>query len=147
ALAQQGHRKRTRQGCDCPPKEAEADGLDASDYRTPDFVGLAPDALAEADLKLTQAVLTFARHLQAGRFPYARLSHTIHLPQTPPDPAAILARMVDAGDAGKVLDEFAPPACGLSEAQGEACRDAREVEWPQSRDRGRATAQAQPESS
>jgi len=90
-------------------KEAEADGLDASDYRTPDFVGLAPDALAEADLKLTQAVLTFARHLQAGRFPYARLSHNIQLPQTPPEPAAILARMVDAGDAGKVLDEFAPP--------------------------------------
>jgi L,D-transpeptidase YcbB len=90
-------------------KEAEADGLDASDYRTPDFAGLAPDALAEADLKLTQAVLTFARHLQAGRFPYARLSHNIHLPQTPPEPAAILARMVDARDAGKALDEFAPP--------------------------------------
>ncbi len=90
-------------------KEAEADGLDASDYRTPDFAGLAPDAFAEADLKLTQAVLTFARHLQAGRFPYARLSHNIDLPQTPPKPAAILARMVDAGDAGKALDEFAPP--------------------------------------
>ena len=90
-------------------KEAEADGLDASDYRTPDFAGLASNALAEADLKLTQAVLTFARHLQAGRFPYARLSHNIHLPQTPPEPAAILARMVDAGDAGKALDEFAPP--------------------------------------
>jgi L,D-transpeptidase YcbB len=90
-------------------KEAEADGLDASDYRTPDFAALAPDALAEADLKLTQAVLTFARHLQAGRFPYARLSHNIHLPQTPPEPAAILARMVDARDAGKALDEFAPP--------------------------------------
>ena len=90
-------------------KEAEADGLDASDFRTPDFAGLAPDALAEADLKLTQAVLTFARHLQAGRFPYARLSHNIHLPQTPPEPTAILARMVDAGDVGKALDEFAPP--------------------------------------
>ena len=90
-------------------KEAEADGLDASDYRTPDFAGVAPDALAGADLKLTQAVLTFARHLQAGRFPYARLSHNIQLPQTPPEPTAILARMVDAGDAGKALDEFAPP--------------------------------------
>ena len=27
------------------------------------------DALAEADLKLTQTVLTYARHVQAGRFP------------------------------------------------------------------------------
>src|SRR5262249_9073429 len=42
-------------------KEADADGLDVSDYRTPDFAGLGPDALAEADLKLTQTVLTFAR--------------------------------------------------------------------------------------
>jgi murein L,D-transpeptidase YcbB/YkuD len=51
-------------------KEAAADGLDVSDYRIPNFAGLDPDALAEADLKLTQTVLTFARHLQAGRFPY-----------------------------------------------------------------------------
>jgi L,D-transpeptidase YcbB len=39
-------------------KDADADGLDASDYRTPNFAGLGPDALAEADLKLTQTVLT-----------------------------------------------------------------------------------------
>jgi hypothetical protein len=55
-------------------KDADADGLDVSDYRTPNFAGLGPDALAEADLKLTQTVLTFARHLQAGRFPYKRVN-------------------------------------------------------------------------
>src|SRR5262245_17014908 len=91
-------------------KEADADGLDVSDYRTPNFAGLGPDALAEADLKLTQTVLTFARHLQAGRFPYKRVSqNNIQLPQAPPDPAAILDKVVNATDAGKALDEFSPP--------------------------------------
>ena len=91
-------------------KDADADGLDVSDYRTPNFTGLGPDALAEADLKLTQTALAFARHLQAGRFPYKRVSqHNIQLPQAPPEPAAILDKIVNATDAGKALDEFSPP--------------------------------------
>jgi murein L,D-transpeptidase YcbB/YkuD len=90
-------------------KGADADGLDISDYRTPNFAGLGPDALAEADLKLTQTVLTFARHLAAGRFPYNRVSqNNIQLPQAPPEPAAILAKIVNAADADKALDEFSP---------------------------------------
>ncbi|MET0536561.1 MAG: L,D-transpeptidase family protein [Xanthobacteraceae bacterium] len=89
---------------------AEADGLDLSDYRVPDLSASSPDALAEADLKLTQVVLTFARHLQAGRFPYTRVSqHNIALPQVAPEPADILAKLVNAADAAKALDEFSPP--------------------------------------
>jgi len=91
-------------------KEADADGLDVSDYRTPDFAGLGPDALAEADLKLTQTVLTFARHLQAGRFPYKRVSqNNIQLPQAPPDPAEVLGKIAQAANAGTALDDFSPP--------------------------------------
>jgi L,D-transpeptidase YcbB len=90
-------------------KGADADGLDIGDYPTPNFAGLGPDALAEAELKLTQTVLTFARHLQAGRFPYNRVTNNIQLPQAPPEPAAILAQIVNAADAGKALDEFSPP--------------------------------------
>src|SRR3954447_20935059 len=47
-------------------KDADADGLDVNDYKTPNFTGMSPDALAEADVKLTQTVLTYARHVQAG---------------------------------------------------------------------------------
>ena len=90
-------------------KDADADGLEAKDYRTPNLAETPADALAEADLKLTQTVLTFARNLQAGRFPYGKVSFNIQLPQTPPDPAAILAKMADAADAGKALDEYSPP--------------------------------------
>ncbi|HEY1360771.1 MAG TPA: L,D-transpeptidase family protein [Xanthobacteraceae bacterium] len=91
-------------------KAADADGLVAADYRVPSFGGLSdPEALAEAELKLTQTVLTFARHLQAGRFPYTRVSNNIELPQAPPEVAEILGRIADAADAGAALDDFSPP--------------------------------------
>src|SRR5499426_1103852 len=90
-------------------KDADADGLDVNDYKTPTFAGLSPDALAEAELKLTRTVLTYARHLQSGRFPYTRVSNNIELPQEPPDPAAILAKIANAANAGTALDDFSPP--------------------------------------
>jgi len=91
-------------------KDAESDGLDLRDYAIPNLSATSPEALAEADLKLTQVVLTFARHLQAGRFPYTRVSqNNIQLPQVAPEPADILAKVVSAADARKALDEFSPP--------------------------------------
>ena len=90
-------------------KNADADGLDPGDYKTPNFAGPLPDALAAADLTLTQSVLTYARHVQAGRFSYRLVREdNIGLPQTPPDPAQVLARVAEAADAGNALDEFSP---------------------------------------
>ncbi len=89
-------------------KHADADGLEVSDYKTPSFAGLGPDALAEAELKLTQTVLTYARHVQAGRFAYTRVSRNIELPQAVPEPADILGTIAAASDAGKALDAFSP---------------------------------------
>jgi L,D-transpeptidase YcbB len=89
-------------------KNADSEGLEPSDYKTPNFAGLGPDALAEAELKLTQTVLTYARHVQAGRFPYTRVSRNIELPQALPEPADILSSIADAADAGKALDVFGP---------------------------------------
>jgi murein L,D-transpeptidase YcbB/YkuD len=90
-------------------KNAAADGLDVNDYKTPTFAGLSADALAEAELKLTQTLLTYARHLQSGRFPYSRVSNNIELPQEPPDPAQVLVKIAEAADAAAALDEFSPP--------------------------------------
>ena len=91
-------------------KHADVDGLDFSDYGTPNFVGLAPDALADAELTLTQTVLTYARHLQAGRFPHRQVREdNIGLPQRAPSPAVVLAVVAEAADAGKALDQFSPP--------------------------------------
>ncbi len=90
-------------------KNADADGLDPGDYKTPNFAGPLPDALAAADLALTQSVLTYARHVQAGRFSYRLVREdNIGLPQAPPDPAQVLARVAEAADAGNALDEFSP---------------------------------------
>ena len=90
-------------------KNAAADGLTPGDYKLPNFAVVGPDALAEAELKLTLAVLTYARHVQAGRFPYSRVSRNIELPQAAPEPADILGSIADAADAGKALDLFSPP--------------------------------------
>ncbi len=89
-------------------KDADTDGLDASEYKAPDFAGLEPEALAEAELKLTHTVLTYARHVQAGRFPYTRVSRNIELPQAASEPADVLTSVADAADAGRALDRFSP---------------------------------------
>ena len=89
-------------------KDADADGLEPADYRSPNFAGLAPEALAEAELRLTRAVLTYARHVQAGRFPYTRVSRNIELPQAAPEPADVLSNIANAADAGRALDLYSP---------------------------------------
>ncbi len=90
-------------------RTADADGLDLKDYKIPNLDAVSADALAEAELKFTLTVLSFARHLQAGRFPYSRVGKDIEVPQVPPDPAVVLTAIADAGDVAKALDEFSPP--------------------------------------
>ena len=124
-------------------KDADADGLDPGEYRTPNFAGLAPDALAEAELKLTRVVLTYARHVQAGRFPYTRVSRNIELPQAAPEPADILSNIANAADAGKALDRLQPAERALSQAQGDrsrSCAASRRVRKARRRSRSRPSS-------
>jgi len=90
--------------------QADAVGLDPSDYPAPDFKSASnPDALAEAELKLTASALNFARQAQIGRIHYTRVSADIQYDLNAPDPANVLAKLADGTDAGKVLDGFNPP--------------------------------------
>ena len=93
-------------------KASDADGLDPTDYKLPDFAAKEPDAQADAELKMTAVLLTFARHLQAGRVEISRISTNILMPQTPPDPSKVLASIAEAADTGKALDAFSPPQPG-----------------------------------
>ena len=94
-------------------RAADSDGLDLNDYKIPDFgAAYGADALAEAELKFTETLLAYARHVQAGRFSYAEVSKNIELPQQPPEPSEVLTKLADANDAGKALDEFSPPQKG-----------------------------------
>ena len=90
--------------------QADAVGLDPSDYPAPDFKSASnADALAEAELKLTASALTFARQAQIGRIHFTRVGSDIQYDLNATDPADVLAKLADGSDAGKVLDGFNPP--------------------------------------
>jgi murein L,D-transpeptidase YcbB/YkuD len=90
--------------------QADAVGLDPSDYPAPDFKAASgADALAEAEVKLTASALTFARQAQIGRIHYTRVSADIQYDLNAPDPADVLAKLASGNDAGKVLDAYNPP--------------------------------------
>jgi murein L,D-transpeptidase YcbB/YkuD len=116
---------------------ADSDGLDLKDYKIPSFDAGNPEALAEAELKFTVTVLTFTRHLQAGRFPQSRISKDIEMPQQPPDPAVVLTTLADASDVAKTLDEYSPPHEGyrklkakLAELRGSTAEEEKFVRIP-----------------
>src|SRR5262249_8063375 len=55
--------------------KVDVDGLDPADYLVPDVkAGAETAALADAELKHTQAVVTYARHAQTGPVHYSRIS-------------------------------------------------------------------------
>ena len=90
--------------------QADAVGLDPSDYPTPDFKSATTtDALAEAELKLTASALTFARHAQVGRINFTRVGADIQYDLIAPEPTDVLTKLADGNDAAKVLDGFNPP--------------------------------------
>ncbi|MDB5599219.1 MAG: hypothetical protein JWN71_1263 [Xanthobacteraceae bacterium] len=109
-------------------KNAGQDGLDPLDYVTPDFAkATSPEALAEADLKLTDAVLTYARHAQTGRVHFSRVAADIDYKLEYPEPADILAKVTTGQDVAAVLDSYNPQHTGykalrakLAELRGKA---------------------------
>ena len=91
-------------------KDAASDGLNAADYPVPDFAAAtSPDALAEADLKLTNSMLDYARQAQSGRMHWSQVSADISYPEHPTDPAEVLANVTTAKDASSALDSYNPP--------------------------------------
>jgi len=90
-----------------------AEGLEPSDYPTPAFRnGADPQALAEAELKLVDSVLTFARHAQNGRVHFSRVAADILYNLVPPDPAQVLANLAENSDVAKTLDSYTPQHAG-----------------------------------
>src|SRR5262249_59919502 len=86
-------------------KDAGSDGLNPSDYPVPDFTAAAsPDALAEADLKLTASMLDYARQAQSGRMHWSQVSADIQYPEHPIDPNEVLTKVTTAKDASAALD-------------------------------------------
>lgn len=90
-------------------KDAAAEGLNPSDYPRPDFAAAAtPDALAEAELRLTESAMDYARHAQSGRMHWSRVSADILFPEHPIDPTEVLTNLSTAKDASAALDSYNP---------------------------------------
>jgi L,D-transpeptidase YcbB len=93
--------------------QVAADGLDPSDYPVPKLDSLTdPTALAQAEINLTASVVKYAHHAQIGRVHWSRVSGDISYDQSAPDPAAVLAAIVQAKDIGEALDGYEPHAAG-----------------------------------
>ena len=91
-------------------KDAASDGLSPADYPIPDFAAATtPDALADADLKLTASMLDYARHAQSGRMHWSQVSGDIQYPEHPIDSNEVLANVTSAKDASLALDGYNPP--------------------------------------
>src|SRR3569623_1462715 len=91
-------------------KKADEDGLEADDYPVPNFTAAAtPDAQADAELKLTESVLDYARHAQSGRMHWSQVSGDIQYPEHYPDPTEVLINVSTARNAGAALETYNPP--------------------------------------
>src|SRR5882757_1171621 len=93
--------------------KVDADGLDPADYVLPTIkAGADAAALAEAELKYTATVLTYARHAQIGRVHYSRISSDIAYTLVAPEPADVLGGVADANGIAAALERFNPPHAG-----------------------------------
>ncbi len=91
----------------------DADGLDPADYQVPNFAALSdPADLAEAELKMSMTVITYAHHASVGRVHWSRVSSDIEYTTKPPEPADVLAKMVEAKDTAAALDSYEPQTAG-----------------------------------
>lgn len=88
---------------------ADEDGLDAAAYRLPALDAVTPEALARAEIELSIAVASFARHAQAGRLAPGSISAFITVKPEVPDTATVLAAVSQADDVAGALDAYNPP--------------------------------------
>jgi murein L,D-transpeptidase YcbB/YkuD len=88
-------------------KGVDTDGLDPTEYATPELKGDA-DAVADAELKLTNAVLTYVRHASTGRVSFTRISNDIYYDLEFPEPTVVLAKLAINNDPNALLDSYEP---------------------------------------
>jgi murein L,D-transpeptidase YcbB/YkuD len=89
----------------------DRDGLDPSEYPTPDLKAASDaDAIADAEIKLTTSVLTYARHALNGRVAYSRISADIFYTTAPIEPSEVLTKLAASTDVAATLDSLEPQA-------------------------------------
>jgi L,D-transpeptidase YcbB len=92
--------------------QVDADGLDPADYPVPNtstFVN-DPAALAEAEVRLSTSVVTYAHDASVGRVHWSHVSSSILYEVKTPTAAAVLAAVADAKDVAATLARYEPQA-------------------------------------
>ena len=92
-------------------QDIDADGLDPADYPLPNLSANSAEALAEAELRFTAAVLTYARHAMNGRVHFSRVSPNIEFKEAF-EPADALSKIASSGDLSRTLQQFNPQHAG-----------------------------------
>jgi murein L,D-transpeptidase YcbB/YkuD len=92
--------------------QVDADGLDPADYPVPNISASVTDpaALAEAEMRLSASVVTYAHHASVGRVHWSRVSSSILYEVKPPAPADVLTAVADANDVAATLAGYEPQA-------------------------------------
>ncbi len=102
----------------------DADGLDPADYALPQG-GNGPQSLADAELRFTATLLTYARHAMDGRVHWSRVAKDIDY-KAAFDAANVLRQIATAADLSRTLAGFNPPHAGYRalKAKYQELRDA-----------------------
>ncbi len=92
---------------------ADTDGLNISDYQTPalnlgDAGPVRTALLARADVRLSLAIVTYARHAYAGRLEPGKLTANFGYEQHLPDSVGVLADVASAADPAAALAAYNP---------------------------------------
>ncbi|MEJ0096855.1 MAG: hypothetical protein WDM84_01305 [Bauldia sp.] len=109
-------------------KNAEVDGLDPAAYRLPivQLGALFPASLtatANADVELSDAIVTYARHEHSGRLDPSVVSPNFSYKPHLVDPLEVLASMVSASDPRRGADRLQPAASRVPGAARQARRN------------------------
>jgi murein L,D-transpeptidase YcbB/YkuD len=91
---------------------ADAYGLQAADYELPNLDGLGRnsenDSLADAEVKISFAVLRYAQDARGGRLTPARLTKNLDPTLALPDPSQVMESIAVEDDPAAYLRSFQP---------------------------------------
>ena len=92
-------------------RSIEADALDPNDYPVPNLSAASPEAQAEAEVRFTAALLSYARHTLTGRIHFSRISPNVDYKERF-DAGDTLNRLASSGDIAATLESFHPQQPG-----------------------------------
>ncbi len=109
----------------------DADGLDPAEYPAPNLKTQEPEALAEAELRYTNTVLSFVRHAELGRVHWSRVSGDIHYDQASTDAASALNKIASARTAAEALAGFLPQHAAYAALKAKLVEARKKAEEPE----------------